>query len=392
MSTLKIERIGNSCTACSACYNICPRQAISMEENSEGFYMPRVDSNLCIECNLCEKVCPILNVNEVDFAYTAYYGYSKDRAIQRSSSSGGAFCILASQIIKKGGVVFGAAFNYGDDLRLEHKSTETCALKDLMKSKYVQSYIGHSFQHAKELLEQGNQVMFVGTPCQIAGLSSYLNKDYDNLLKVDFICHGVPSMDMLKKHLNFIGFADLKSITKIDFRPKITSWVDYLVVEAVNRKYKRKYNFDEYFDFFQKYQNIRRSCMECIYCNGKNKKSDITLADFWGYIKAGVTIPDEADGLSLILANTKKGRCVISELGDDKFNLFPLDIKYAEYVYARKRGKGAGYNKSLRESIVASVYSCGYAKTMKQYSISVPFYKPFLCEIKLYIKKFLGRQ
>lgn len=391
-SILKILDLEDTCTACSACYNICPKQAITIEENEEGFYYPKVNSDLCIGCKLCDKTCPVINAQNQERDFTAYYGYSTNENVVKSSSSGGAFYSIAQNILDNGGVVFGAAFNYGDNLRLEHRSTREFPIEALMKSKYVQSYIGTSFHRAKELLDDGVNVMFVGTPCQINGLHTYLKKDYDNLLTVDFICHGVPSMDMLKKHLEYIGFNDTKSITQIDFRPKVFTWVDYFVIKSKSRKYKRYYRYDEYFDFFQKNQNIRRSCSACISCNGRNRSADITLADFWGYQKAGVPIPKGVRGLSLILANTQKGERHISGLNHENFIINPLDPQHAKYVFARdRRNIQSGYDSAKRNQLVHSVYKIGYAQTMRKYGTMPRWHKVLLFDLKTKIKKILGR-
>lgn len=182
------------CCGCAACMQRCPKLCITMSEDEEGFLYPKVDVSLCIDCGLCEKTCPVINQDEPHEPFAVYAAKNKDEKTRRESSSGGIFTMLAEQTIKSGGVVFGAKFN--EQWEVEHGGVETIDdLAALRGSKYLQSRIGETYQEAERFLKEGREVLFSGTPCQIAGLKKYLRKDYPALLTVDVICHGAPSLE-----------------------------------------------------------------------------------------------------------------------------------------------------------------------------------------------------
>ena len=191
----------SKCCGCNACVQACPKQCIEMHEDDEGFLYPRVDTTRCIDCGKCEKVCPVINQAEPHRPIKVYAAINPDEEIRRQSSSGGIFTLLAEQTIKEGGVVFGARFD--ESWQVTHDYTESIeGLASLRGSKYVQSCIGDTFLKAEAFLKQGRKVLFTGTPCQISGLKKYLHKEYENLLTVDFVCHGVPSPLIWQKYLS----------------------------------------------------------------------------------------------------------------------------------------------------------------------------------------------
>lgn len=313
------------CTGCSACFNICPKRCINMSEDTEGFLYPQVDTTRCIDCGLCEKVCPALEKhNHKRSPLQIYVGYNIDKAVLLNSSSGGVFTLLAQQIILAGGVVFGAKFN--DQWEVVHDYTETIdGLVAFQGSKYVQSRVGHIYCQVKSFLKEGRQVLFSGTPCQIAGLRRFLRKSYDNLLTVDFICHGVPSPGIWKQYLNeiIIGSHDGKSkndnthIGKISFRNKRIGWKRYsFFLEFIDQKNSRIINepLDEndYLRGFIANLYLRPSCHHCN-DKGWSSGSDITIADAWGIWEY---IPDFDDdkGCSIISVLTLKGEQILQAL------------------------------------------------------------------------------
>ncbi len=361
----KIENLGDDCTSCFACYNVCSKQAISMAEDNEGFYTPRVDYGKCVGCGLCDDTCPQLNAHELVRTLKAWYGYQKSDSERMTASSGGMFGALAEQVLRQGGVVYGAAFNNGDDtLRLECRSTDEIPLAALKKSKYVQSYVGNAFQRVKHDLEQGRQVLFCGTPCQVDGLRRVLRKDDERLLTVDFVCHGVPPMALLRDHLRMLG---IENPDDIDFRPKHHAWVDDFVIRDSKRHYKYSipWENDAYFYGFEKSLNTHSSCGHCRYCNGL-RAADVTLADFWGY-KAFDESIYTPKGISLLMANTPCGIAAVETL-DDTCMVKAIDSKYSEYVYARLRGgKTIGYyDMDKRYTFFAEIRLYGYAKAIKR--------------------------
>ena len=374
MEKHRITYLVETCTGCFACANACPKDAITLPPNEEGFYFPTIDSNKCIDCGLCDTVCPQLNVCEHMYSMQkAYYGWSKNEKVRKNSSSGGLFYYLAESTLMDNGIVYGASFNYEGVIRLECHSTDEVALSELMRSKYVQSYIGYAFRNIRKDLQTGRQVLFCGTPCQVAGLKTYLNKGYENLLCVDFICHGVPSMDLLQKHLAFIG---IRNVKEINFRPKNRSWVDDFEIKYTCDSEKKirlrriPWEFDEYFCAFQNYKNIRRSCRNCSYCNG-SRAADITMADFWGIKKYRPDLWD-ARGQSLIIVNTPKGEnTVLSLTKVNELVLETLPVEYAKYVYERdRRSPESPYQNSVRDQFLSDVYSIGYSKALAKHSLS----------------------
>ena len=228
------------CCGCSACVQICPKHCIHMVADNEGFLYPQVDTTVCINCGLCEKVCPVINQNEPREPLAVYAAKINNDEIRIKSSSGGIFTLLAEKIINEGGVVFGAKFNKNWDV--VHDYTETInGLEAFRGSKYVQSIIGDNFKIAKQFLNDGRKVLFSGTPCQIAGLKRYLQKEYNNLLTIDIICHGVPSISIWGKYKNKVkqlasyscrDFAStnnkLSTLNDINFRDKTNGWKHYM--------------------------------------------------------------------------------------------------------------------------------------------------------------------
>ena len=192
------------CCGCEACVQRCPQQCIAVREDSEGFLYPVVDEGRCTDCGLCERVCPGLQPGEPREPLKVYAAKNPDEKVRIQSSSGGIFSLLAEQVIRAGGVVFGARF----DGRWEvvHDYTEAMeGLEAFRGSKYVQSRTGETYRLAETFLRAGRKVLFCGTPCQIAGLKLFLRKEYENLLTVDFICHGVPSPGIWRKYLQEIA-------------------------------------------------------------------------------------------------------------------------------------------------------------------------------------------
>lgn len=304
----------SKCCGCSACKNICPKDCISMISDNEGFLYPQVDTSKCVDCHLCEKVCPVLNSNHKLDERTAYACYNNDETIRLQSSSGGIFTLLAETILSQGGVVFGASFD--ENFNVVHTQVDNIEnLSKLRGSKYVQSDINTTYKQAKDYLNQGRKVLFSGTPCQINGLSNYLQKSYDNLLLVDFICHGTPSPLVWNKYKNFKSkeFSN-NSINEISFRCKNKGWKKYSVL--INFDDNKKYCVNAFNDGFIKGflsdLYLRPSCYKCT-SRGENRTSDITLADFWG-IQNVLPQLDDDKGTSLVVVNTSKGKSIFESL------------------------------------------------------------------------------
>lgn len=200
------------CCGCTACSNVCSKNAIKMVADAEGFLYPKINADLCNNCGLCEKVCPIINkVNETVTKQHGYVVQNKDSKVLKESTSGGAFTAIAEYVIKKGGIVFGAAFD--NDFRVIHTSAESVSdLRKFRNSKYVQSDPNDTFRQVRSILKTGRLVCYSGTPCQIEGLKSFLINDYENLITIDVVCHAAPSPLIWEKYKSL--FTDEGGITK----------------------------------------------------------------------------------------------------------------------------------------------------------------------------------
>lgn len=211
------------CCGCSACINICPKHCIHFKEDSEGFLYPEVDIKQCINCNLCTKVCPVIRPFKENYPRKTYACINPNNEIRMNSSSGGIFSLIAEKVIQNNGIVFGAIFD--SQWQVIHSSTKDInSLYKFRGSKYTQSFIGDSYQKIKLLLENNTLVLFVGTPCQVSGLLHYLNKQYHNLITVDFSCHGVASPKVWKLYLHEFcsrHHIEFQNIQSINFRAKI---------------------------------------------------------------------------------------------------------------------------------------------------------------------------
>lgn len=299
----------NECCGCAACLNICPKDAIVMIENEVGFIYPKVQEELCVNCGMCKSVC-VFNKKGIgeNKEPKVFAGVINDRETLKKSSSGGVFSAIANAVFQEGGVVFGAAWE--KDFSLSHIVAHSGEeLEKLRGSKYVQSSIGTTFREAKTLLDAGKLVCYSGTPCQISGLKSYLKKDYENLLTIDIICHGVPSIKMFKDDLMYVSGENSGELKEVKFRDKSYGWGTKGSVTAKNRKIKYNAGTSPYYFYFLKGEVYRDSCYNCRFPSEK-RQGDITLGDYWGIKtellkKLGDIDPDL--GVSCLLVNTQKG-------------------------------------------------------------------------------------
>ncbi|AOR24582.1 Coenzyme F420 hydrogenase/dehydrogenase, beta subunit C-terminal domain [Clostridium taeniosporum] len=318
------------CCGCNACVQICPTQCISMTVDEEGFKYPQIMKDKCIGCNKCEKVCPIIQQKNKNSTYSdskpkTIGGWHKNEEVRKKSSSGGAFTLLAEFVLKNKGIVFGAGFN--ENLEVNHMSVEKIEELDKLRgSKYVQSDIKDTYLRVEENLKNGRIVLFVGTPCQCAGLDSFLRKDYDKLYKCDFICHGVPSPLVFEKYKLYLEEKYNDKIIEFKFRNKEKGWRDLGQMGTII-KFKSGIiikNIPAYKDF---YMNgfltdlyLRPSCHDCNFKSIPKYYSDYTIADFWGVKTMYPEIYDKK-GTSLMLINTNKGINLFDELKKDFYNV-----------------------------------------------------------------------
>lgn len=313
MSTI-YELDKNECCGCSSCVQKCPKNAIKMIENEEGFLYPIIDEEKCINCGLCSKVCPQMKeIKKNNEEYPKVYAmYNKNDDELLKSSSGGIFSVIANYVIENGGVVFGAA--YDNDFNVKHIMIDNKEnLNLLRKSKYVQSNINNTYEEAERKLKQGKMVLFSGTPCQIAGLKSYLVKEYDNLITCDLVCHGVPSPKAFKIYIKAFE-KNGKKVSSYDFRTKDKLEFEKLgKIEFSNGKNRYlKIGTDPFYNNFLSGNLFRESCYTCKYAN-MNRIGDITIGDFIGVHNVQ---PDayNSKGISICIVNDIKSDELIKKI------------------------------------------------------------------------------
>lgn len=302
------------CVGCSACLNACPEDCITMVEDFEGFLYPLVDLSKCVGCGLCRAVCPALHGETVSNDPVAFGCRAVDDTLRLASSSGGVFSLLARQVIDDGGVVFGAGFD--DEFTVVHICAENTAdVARLRGSKYVQSDIGRTYTQVEGFLRRGRRVLFSGTPCQIAGLQLFLQRSEPGLLCVDFFCHGVPSPRVWKRYIDFQECRFDSRVLEASFRSKDKGWRRFSMALhfASGVGYRAPLDRDPYMRAFLADICLRPSCYECRF-KGVHRRSDITLADFWGIENVLPELDDDL-GTSLVMANTSSGRFALDRLG-----------------------------------------------------------------------------
>ncbi len=315
------------CCGCTACASVCTHDAITMHPDALGFLYPAVDKEKCVDCGLCEKVCAFSDQYDTFFNLAqpdAYAARHKDMKEIEASRSGAAFIAISDWILARGGVVYGAG--YTDHFRVTHKRATTIAERDEFRgSKYVQSDMGNVFNNVKDDLNNGMIVLFSGTPCQTSGLNSYIGKKLrDNLYLVDIVCHGVPAPYIWRDYLTYLEKKYSSKICMVNFRDKKKfGWMAH----------KETYKFDKgkvyaetgYTFLFEHHIALRLSCGNCHFANTR-RPSDITLADFWGWEKTCPNFNTDNKGCSLVLVNTKKGRCLFESAAKD-LDIIPAKLE-----------------------------------------------------------------
>lgn len=309
------------CTGCSACISICPKNALKLSADEFGYYVPEVDLDLCNRCGQCQKICPAINYSRKNSknrtAPDLLAVKISDKEILRKSTSGGIFSLLATGILKNGGYVCGAAWT--EDLNVKHiivNRIEDLAL--LRKSKYLQSRIDGIFKQIKDILNDGKKCLFSGCPCQVAGLKSYLRKDYSNLITVDLLCGNAPSASFFQKYLKE-NFDEKPS--SYEFRTKDGGlWHEHASKVICGNKIKIVKKVE---DTYQKAYHPHIMCpIHCEQCKYQKlpRCGDITIGDFWG-IKKRLPNIEVSDGISAVLLNNDKGQTYFSTISDSEFNL-----------------------------------------------------------------------
>ena len=354
-----------------------------MHCDQEGFWYPVVNEQECINCGLCEKTCPVLRSKKESKPFKTYAAKNKNEDIRLASSSGGIFTILAEETIKQGGVVFGAAFN--KKWEVEHIYVEnTTELEKLRGSKYVQSNIDNCYKEAEQFLKKGRKVLFSGTPCQIAALKLFLNKDYENLTTIDVVCHGTPSPkvwemylkettskilkdipDKKNQYVSPIGETYKSCIEAISFRSKITGWKKYSFLLKLNfpnydgkntAVFAEDLHKNSFMQCFLANLCLRPSCYACPARGGKSD-SDITLADLWGAEQITPHMDDDK-GISLLLIKNKKIEIPCCELHEIAYNDALIYNQSIEKDVAIPSKRKSFFKKLNKKGMYAATQAC----------------------------------
>ncbi len=324
---VKIEE-KDLCCGCTACYSVCPKNAIKMVRDNEGFLYPEVDKEKCVNCGMCKKVCPILNKAKLnEFKPKAYLFQNSNEEIRKDSTSGGIFTAIGEFVIKNNGIVYGATFD--DNFVVNHIGVEsTYELCKFRKSKYVQSNQNNCFKEIKQYLDNGKLVCYSGTPCQVGGLRTYLRKDYENLILVDIMCHSVPSPLVFEKYKGYIlKKMNANKILNINFRDKNKYGYKYsmMTVETDNGIYSQGIDTDPYLRAFFSDVSVRPSCYNCHFKTMK-RVSDLTIWDCFNINEIDKSFDDDK-GTTRVLVQSEKGEKLLENLDDVR--LKELDINIA---------------------------------------------------------------
>ena len=392
IDTLPAER----CTGCGACRNICPADAIRMAPDLEGFLSPFIEEDRCIRCGRCRAVCPALHPESSKDPRPRLCGAMAGDEIRAVSSSGGMFTLAARAVLSQGGAVCGAAFD--GHMTLAHRIVEREEdLAPLRGSKYLQSDTGLVYREIRELLEKGRKVLFVGTPCQAAGLQRYLGREYGNLYTVDLLCHGVPSQQVFDRYLRetaagYKSGASVPGAASVQFRDKKFGWsAESIRIRFQNgRVYEGSLKEGDPFEYlFLKNLGLRPSCGDCPFCEFP-RQGDLSFGDFWGIERFEKSLSDRK-GTSLVYLNSRKGRELWERMEPGMYQMQELAVPPRElpnrvrgriavsrdrerfFALWRKKGVARGVEMIRREQwdigLVSNFYAGNFGGAMTQYAL-----------------------
>lgn len=372
--------IKSKCTGCTACMNGCPKQAISMETDNNGFKHPVIDQTKCINCGLCKKNCPVLNTINNESINECYVAFSNDDNILNNSSSGGLFNIIANKVLDNNGIVIGAAFDNTNTLK-HIAVTSKNDLEPLKGSKYLQSDLTNIFIYIKENIKN-KQILFVGTPCQVAGLKSYI-KNNNNLICLDIVCHGVPSPKLFEKYIKELETINKQKVIKFNFRDKSTGWDTYSnTVTFENKAITELAKNNKYMKLFLANIALRESCYNCNFKLG-NKYSDITLGDFWGINNVNKNMYNKK-GTSAIIINTNQGKELFESI---KNELTYKKCELSDILLGNSSLKESSKEPIKRNEFFSNIETESMDEEVSKYVPKTSFIKKMLRKVKKIIKQ-----
>ena len=345
----------DKCLGCYACANICPCGAVWFKENSVGAMIPDIQENKCINCHACENVCPVLNHPKGHSSEKCYAAWSRDNDILRRSASGGIVSAVYNWITEQGGVAVGTEYINGQLIFACSENPD--AAKRFSGSKYISAYVGNMYKKVKKLLRDGRKVVFVGTPCQIAGLKSYLSDAYDNLFLIDIICHGVPPQKYLKEYVQGICGKDFdKVLFRGEKGNKIAVYNNGKIIYCKEKWY------DPYSMAYAKGLINRENCYNCQFAS-LERQGDITVGDFWGLQKERLSInAADVPFISLVLINSEKGQKLFESIGN---NIFYEERSVDEAVCGNGQLSAPCKKDQERELFLDKYKHLGFVKALK---------------------------
>ncbi len=377
----KIFEKKEQCYGCTACYNICPKKAITMEADKEGFLYPEIDTDKCIDCKMCVRVCPYHTAGgEQDYQQKYYAVQHKNKDVVGKSSSGGVFTALSDSILSMQGVVYGASFEEG--FVIKHQPATNQIQRDKQRgSKYVQSSMDDMMQLIIADLNAGKKVMFTGSPCQVAGVSNFVQTkrgNLENLYLCDFICHGVASPLVWNGYVDYLMRIFEGKLERYNFRGKLEGWHNfYPEIVADNQNVSLKYK--EKMSFFKLYATCyinRPSCYSCKFTD-YGRWSDVTLADFWN-VKAVAPQLDDNTGTSQVMINTRKGEDWFESCREDliciecnKKDVWQPHLEYPNEVPAKREQFWKEYQEEAFEKILEKYGSGNFVSRCKQFATPI---------------------
>ncbi len=375
----------NECYGCGACENACVAGALKMQADEEGFLYPHINTALCINCGKCQKVCQIHNLKpRIVREPLVFAAKNKDEKTRMRSTSGGMFFAFATEVIKNGGAVYGVA--HDKEFNVLHERTENLAdCQKFQDSKYAQSKTNDVFFKVKEDLLSEKEVLFTGTPCQIAGLVTFLGTlaENQNLILCEIICHGAPSPLMWKEHISFIEKERKSKIVAYKHRSKAAGWHghnEHFFLENGKNEYKSKLS-QNHKDLFYAHLTIRPSCYRCAY-TGFPRMADISIADYWG-IELCMQDFDDNKGTSLLILNTAKAETFFDRVKN------ALDLRESNLQDAfRDNHKHPAKMNINRENFWIDYYEKGYSFVLRKYSSYSPWGR-FKRQLKIKTKSIL---
>lgn len=355
----------SSCTGCTACASICPKKCIVMVEDEEGFDYPKVDTEKCIDCSLCEKVCVVgKRIISPDSTYTIAF-QNKNENIRENSSAGGAVGAIFAEVFNAGGVAYGAGYDKDNIVRhMRVTSMLECKRNKIFASKYVTSDLGETFAMAKNDLATKPFVCFVGLPCQIAGLKSYLKIEYPNLITIDLTCYGVPSRRLYREYISHLEDHYSAKVVDVRFRDKSFGYsAPTMFVEFSDGKSRsQNRHIKSYLRAFFSNISMRPSCYKCSF-KGVNRISDFTIGDCKN-IKAFVPSMDDDKGTTVMYVHTEKAKQLLNRINDVIISEVPIDEVLK--TCGRKMSESATEN-PVRENFFADINSLSYEKLIRKY-------------------------